>query len=95
MNCGCNCFGIAASSRRPVKRYNALVPDIFPRTAPAFSNSIDPAVERKFKKLCEYLEKNPHREPKVSSRAADGPFTESFDALCLPKVRHFSSGCIQ
>ena len=29
MDCRCNCFGIAASSKRPVKRYNLLVPDIF------------------------------------------------------------------
>lgn len=65
MDCGCNCFGIAASSKRPVKRYNLLVPDIFPKQAPPFSNELDASTVRKLKKLHEYLEKNLHRGPKV------------------------------
>ncbi len=65
MDCSCNCFGVAAASKVPVKRYNLLVPDIFPRAAPPFTPGADPAAERKCKKLLEYLEKNPHRIPKV------------------------------
>ncbi len=68
MDCNCNCFGIAASSKFPVKRYNLLVPDIFPRKPPAFADRIDPATERKYKKLYEYVEKNPHRGEKVTHR---------------------------
>ncbi|KAK9811710.1 hypothetical protein WJX72_008813 [[Myrmecia] bisecta] len=70
MDCNCNCFGIAASSKRPIKRYNLLVPDIFPRKQPSFSDKLDSSIERKIKKLFEYLEKNVHRGPKVSRRLA-------------------------
>lgn len=66
MDCNCNCFGIAASSKRPIKRYNLLVPDIFPRSEPSFTDKVDSSTERKIKKLGDYLEKNPHRGPKVS-----------------------------
>jgi hypothetical protein len=65
MDCSCNCFGIAASSKVPVKRYNLLVPDIFPRQAPAFDEGLDASITRKIKKLVEYVELNPHRAPKV------------------------------
>ena len=65
MDCNCNCFGIAASSKRPIKRYNLLVPDIFPRSEPTFTDKVDSSTERKIKKLGDYLEKNPHRGPKV------------------------------
>ena len=65
MDCNCNCFGIAASSKRPIKRYNLLVPDIFPRSEPSFTDKVDSSTERKIKKLGDYLEKNPHRGPKV------------------------------
>lgn len=70
MDCNCNCFGIAASSKRPIKRYNLLVPDIFPRSEPSFTDKVDSSTERKIKKLGDYLEKNPHRGPKVSRRLA-------------------------
>lgn len=66
MDCNCNCFGIAASSKRPVKRYNLLVPEIFPKKSPPFAAKLDVSTERKLKKLFEYLEKNLHRGPKVS-----------------------------
>ena len=66
MDCGCNYFGIAAASKVPVKRYNLLVPDIFPRNAPPLTMAVDLSMERKYKKLYEYLEKNPHRIPKAS-----------------------------
>lgn len=65
MDCGCNWFGIAATSKVPLKRYNILVPDIFPRKPPDFDAKFDAAIERKIKKLAEYVEKNPHRGPKV------------------------------
>jgi len=65
MDCGCNCFGIASTSRFPVKRYNLLVPDIFPKKEPEVSERVDASTERKYKKLYEYIAKNPHRGPKV------------------------------
>ena len=62
-----SCCGLlpTASSRRPVKRYNLLVPDIFPRTEPPFEDKVDSSIDRKIKKLADYLDKNPHRGPKV------------------------------
>ncbi len=66
MDTSCSCFGIAASSRRPVKRYNDLVPDCFPRVPPPVTQRSDAAQERKYKKLCEYLNNNPDRIPKAS-----------------------------
>lgn len=66
MDVGCNCMGAAAASRRPVKRYNLLVPDIFPKTEPPFDQPVDATTERKFKKLVNYLEKTHERAPKVS-----------------------------
>ena len=73
MDTSCGCFGIAASSRRPVKRYNDLVPDCFPRNPPPVTQKSDAAQERKYKKLCEYLNNNPDRIPKASLS------THSFD----------------
>ena len=67
MDVGCNCMGAAAASRRPVKRYNLLVPDIFPKTEPPFDQPVDATTERKFKKLVNYLEKTHERGPKVSA----------------------------
>ena len=72
MDCNCNCFGIAASSKRPIKRYNLLVPDIFPRSEPSFTDKVDSSTERKIKKLGDYLEKNPHRGPKVTCPLGHG-----------------------
>ena len=65
MDTSINCFGLAASSRVPVKRYNLLVPDIFPKTPPASVDALDPSTQRKIKKLSEYLENTPLRIPKV------------------------------
>ena len=56
---------MASSSRFPVKRYNLLVPDIFPKKQPEVSERVDASTERKYKKLYEYIDKNPHRGPKV------------------------------
>ena len=66
MDVGCNCLGAAAASRKPVKRYNLLVPDIFPKKQPAFEEPVDATTERKFKKLANYLEKMPERAPKAN-----------------------------
>ena len=65
MDCSCNCFGLAAASRVPVKRYNTLVPDIFPVAPPRFGAPLDAASVRKCRKLAEYLACNPHRVPKA------------------------------
>lgn len=81
MDCGCNCFGIAASSKRPVKRYNLLVPEIFPKQAPTLQKKLDASTERKFKKLYEYLEKNPGRGPKVRDLVVKPPPIPSVQSL--------------
>ena len=65
MNCNCNCFGIAAASKRPVKRYNLLVTDVFPKQEPPLDSAVDATTERQFKRLFEYLQKMPSRVPKV------------------------------
>ena len=49
-----------------MKRYNLLVPQIFPQQCPPLQQKLDASTERKLKKLYEYLEKNPGRGPKVS-----------------------------
>lgn len=73
MDCGTwSCFGAATAARVPVKRYNLLVPDIFPIVEPDFNKPLSPAVERKVKKLGEYLERNEHRGPKVRRGAGGG-----------------------
>ena len=65
MDCGCNCLGIAASSRKPVKRYNLLMPALFGSKPPPASGELDASEHRRIKKVVEYCEKNPHRLPKV------------------------------
>lgn len=66
MNTTCGCFpSIAAASVVPVKRYNQLVPAIFPRSDVPLEGETDPAVLRQIKKLLEYVQKNPERGPKV------------------------------
>ena len=59
MDCNCSCFGVAASSKIPVKRYNLLVPDIFPPKSPPLTTTVDASTERKFKKLWEYVQPAP------------------------------------
>ena len=68
MDLNCNCFGVASAARVPVKRYNLLVPDVFPVTEPAFDRPLGIGIERKSKKLSEYLDKNEHRAPKVGGQ---------------------------
>ena len=88
MDCNCNCFGIAASSKRPIKRYNLLVPDIFPRSEPSFTDKVDSSTERKIKKLGDYLEKNPHRGPKVTC-----PLEHGLPPLLLGCCHMYCVGC--
>ena len=80
-----SCFGLlpTASSRRPVKRYNLLVPDIFPRTEPPFQDKVDSSIDRKIKKLADYLDKNPHRGPKVHPMSADEHYRRMLAPLGL------------
>lgn len=66
----CDCFGYASASRRPVKRYNLLVPDVFPKKEPPLDRPVDATTERKFKRLFEYLQKTPSRGPKVEHHSA-------------------------
>ncbi|KAI3435863.1 hypothetical protein D9Q98_001921 [Chlorella vulgaris] len=68
MDCTCNCFGVATAARVPVKRYNLLVPDVFPVVEPSFDKPLGITIERKIKKLADYLDKNEYRAPKVSRR---------------------------
>ncbi|MBA0716749.1 hypothetical protein Golax_015555, partial [Gossypium laxum] len=59
--CGSLCFfcpSLRTRSRQPVKRYKALIADIFPRKKEDGPN------DRKIGKLCEYASKNPLRIPK-------------------------------
>lgn len=65
MDIGCNCFGVAAAAKVPVKRYNLLVPAIYPTIEPSYEKPFNLHTEKALKKLVEYLEKNEHRVPKV------------------------------
>lgn len=67
MDLNCNCMGVATAAKVPVKRYNLLVPDIYPVVEPDVHKPLSSSVERKIKKLSEYLERNEHRAPKVIS----------------------------
>lgn len=80
MDITCNCFGVASAARVPVKRYNLLVPDVFPVTEPPFDRPLGITVERKVRKLADYLDKNEHRVPKVLGAGVDGWV---LDARCL------------
>ncbi|KAF1899680.1 hypothetical protein Lal_00019810 [Lupinus albus] len=59
-NLCCICPSLQPSSRKPVKRYNKLISDIFPRNQEADFN------DRKIGKLCDYASKNPLRVPKIT-----------------------------
>jgi hypothetical protein len=105
MDCSCNCFGVATAARVPVKRYNLLVPDVFPVVEPPFDKPLGISIERKMKKLGEYLEKNEFRAPKVrgagrgraaalhlectSLRATD----QQSPASCCPLAHDFACVC--
>ena len=88
MDCGCNCFGIASTSRFPVKRYNLLVPDIFPKKEPEVSERVDASTERKYKKLYEYIAKNPHRGPKVPLILTDSQQSPGILHSALDNMTH-------
>lgn len=68
----CSCFGTAASSRVPVKRYNQYVKDVFDAKTDPNTQVLDDELPRpmvgKIRKLTEYAEKNPHRIPKIARR---------------------------
>jgi len=68
MDIGCNCFGVATAAKVPVKRYNLLVPAVFPVTEPSTTKKLPVGVEKNIKRLSDYLERNEHRIPKVSRR---------------------------
>lgn len=60
----CTCLGVAAA-KVPVKRYNLLVPAIYPTIEPSYDKPFNMHTEKALKKLMEYLERNEHRIPKV------------------------------
>ncbi|KAK3152130.1 hypothetical protein QOZ80_2BG0154780 [Eleusine coracana subsp. coracana] len=62
--CGGLCYlcpSLRARSRQPVKRYKKILADIFPATQEEEPN------ERRIGKLCDYVAKNPHRVPKITT----------------------------
>ncbi len=65
MDIGCNCFGVATAAKVPVKRYNLLVPAVFPVSEPSPTKKLPVGVEKNIKRLSDYLERNEHRIPKV------------------------------
>lgn len=66
MKNNCGCFNsLAAASVVPVKRYNQLVPAIFPKGSAEPDAVQNPAVIKQMAKLLEYVQKNPERGPKV------------------------------
>ncbi|GMH37323.1 hypothetical protein BSKO_05196 [Bryopsis sp. KO-2023] len=68
---GCMCFGRMLpkpASKFPVKRYNILVPDIFPIKPPQVDEDLPSFTIKKIEKLEEYVTKNPQRASKVSRR---------------------------
>eukprot|EP00210_Caulerpa_lentillifera_P007273 g6955.t1 len=66
----CNCFGLSPmpASKFPVKRYNYLVPGIFPLTPPAIDEDLPAWIGKKLEKLHEYIQLNPKNTAKVSRR---------------------------
>lgn len=62
-----NCLGAASAAKVPVKRYKALVAELYVHTAKSTDaeGDLDPSVARGINKLVEYLDRNPHRIPKV------------------------------
>lgn len=61
-------FGRPPASKQAVKRYNLLVPDIFPITPPRVDEDLPAAVIKKIEKLGEYLSKNQQRATKVMGK---------------------------
>lgn len=68
----CSCFGTAASSKVPLKRYNQYVKDVFEakedRNAQNLDDALPTTTAGKIRKLTEYGGKNPHRIPKIARR---------------------------
>ena len=68
MNVGCNCLGLASSSRVPQKTYNKLVPPVFPKDPP-ISDTSERDQERQLQTLVSYLAANPSSIAKVCVNA--------------------------
>ncbi len=64
MNVGCNCLGIAATSRVPSKGYNKLMPPVFPKDPPVTPIS-EQQHDRQLEKLISYLAVTPDCITKV------------------------------
>eukprot|EP00210_Caulerpa_lentillifera_P006064 g5794.t1 len=66
----CKCFGLIPkpASKFPVKRYNILVPGIFPLTPPAIDEDLPTWLDRKLEKLHVYIQLNARNTMKVSRR---------------------------
>lgn len=65
------CFGklcATQASKQPVKRYNRLVPDVFPPQCPDVYQPLTSAVARKIEKVQSYAGENLQNAPKVSRR---------------------------
>jgi len=56
------------ASRYPVKRYNILVPGIFPLKPPSIDEDLPYSTAKKLEKLHEYIKHNPKNTSKVSRR---------------------------
>ncbi|TVU33475.1 hypothetical protein EJB05_25295, partial [Eragrostis curvula] len=81
--CGGLCYlcpSLRARSRQPVKRYKKILADIFPATQEEEPN------ERRIGKLCEYVAKNPHRVPKI---------TTYLEQRCYKELRHERYGFVK
>lgn len=86
MDLPCNCLGVATAARVPVKRYNFLVPSVYRAEKDiSLGKPSGPGVDRSIKKLGEYLNRNPHRVPKVPIR-----YWLDWSNSVIPYVRELS-----
>ena len=77
MDIGCNCFGVATAAKVPVKRYNLLVPAVFPVTEPNPNKPLSVGVDKNINRLSDYLERNEHRIPKVCLKLLESRWCHS------------------
>jgi hypothetical protein len=84
-----NPCGTASAAKVPVKRYNLLLPAIYPVTEPEFDKAIPVNTERAIKKVSDYLESNEHRIPKVCFIGNIAVISDFLPILkCLPDPHH-------